>query len=84
MANKSAHIVTITSTITKTEKYLQCKDTENCENYDVKDNGSDVINHYVKDYPDHKGTREVGKIVKERCFPNDDEDDSYDIVEEYD
>ena len=25
-----------------------------------------------------------GKIVKERCFPNDDEDDSYEVVEEYD
>ena len=83
------HIVIKTRVVAKDdneafEKYLQCKDTENCENYDVKDNGSDVINHYVKDYPDHKGTREVGKIVKEKTFPNDDEDDDYNIVEEYD
>ena len=65
------------------QKYLDCNDTTNCENHDVKDNGSDVINFYTKDYPDHKGTREVGKIVKEKTFPNDDEDDDYDIVEEY-
>ena len=70
------HIVIKTRVVAKDDneaflKYLECKDTENCENYDVKD------------YSDHKGTREVGKIVKERCFPNDDEDDSYDIVEEY-
>ena len=62
------------------QKYLDCNDTENCENYDVKDNGSDVINFYTKDYPDHKGTREVGKVVKEYTLP-DDED--YTIVEEY-
>tara|TARA_R100001460_G_C3458856_1_gene165692 strand:- start:117 stop:425 length:309 start_codon:yes stop_codon:yes gene_type:complete len=62
------------------QKYLDCNDTTNCENYDVKDNGSDVINFYTKDYPDHKGTREVGKVVKEYTIP-DDED--YTIVEEY-
>ena len=62
------------------QKYLDCKDTTNCENYDVKDNGTDVINYYTKDYPDHKGTREVGKVVKEYTIP-DDED--YTIVEEY-
>ena len=62
------------------QKYLDCNDTTNCENYDVKDNGADVINYYTKDYPDHKGTREVGKVVKEYTIP-DDED--YTIVEEY-
>ena len=62
------------------QKYLDCTDTTNCENYDVKDNGTDVINFYNKDYPDHKGTREVGKVVKEYTIP-DDED--YTIVEEY-
>ena len=62
------------------QKYLDCNDTTNCENYDVKDNGTDVINYYTKDYPDHKGTREVGKVVKEYTIP-DDED--YTIVEEY-
>ena len=62
------------------QKYLDCNDTTNCENYDVKDNGTDVINFYTKDYPDHKGTREVGKVVKEYTIP-DDED--YTIVEEY-
>ena len=62
------------------QKYLDCNDTTNCENYNVKDNGTDVINFYTKDYPDHKGTREVGKVVKEYTIP-DDED--YTIVEEY-
>ena len=62
------------------QKYLDCNETTNCENYDVKDNGTDVINFYTKDYPDHKGTREVGKVVKEYTIP-DDED--YTIVEEY-
>ena len=62
------------------QKYLDCNDTTNCENYDVIDNGTDVINYYTKDYPDHKGTREVGKVVKEYTIP-DDED--YTIVEEY-
>ena len=62
------------------QKYLDCDETTNCENYDVKDNGTDVINFYTKDYPDHKGTREVGKVVKEYTIP-DDED--YTIVEEY-
>jgi len=62
------------------QKYLDCNDTTNCENYDVKDNGTDVINFYTKDYPDHKGTREVGKVVKEYTLPDDDD---YTIVEEY-
>ena len=62
------------------QKYLDCNDTTNCENYNVKDNGTDVINFYTKDYPDHKGTREVGKVVKEYTIPDDDD---YTIVEEY-
>ena len=62
------------------QKYLDCNDTTNCENYDVKDNGTDVINYYTKDYPDHKGTRKVGKVVKEYTLPDDGD---YTIVEEY-
>lgn len=68
------------------QKYLDCNDTTNCENYDVKDNGSDVINFYTKVYPDHKGTREVGKVIKEKVLPQYDGDDSegdYEIIEEY-
>jgi hypothetical protein len=65
------------------QKYLDCNDTVNCENYDCKENGSDITNFYAKDYCDFKGTREVGKVVKEKCFPNDNEDDSYEVVEEY-
>ena len=65
------------------EKYLNCNDTRTCEEHECKHNGNDVINHYAKDYGGYKDTKEVGKIIKERCFPDDDEDDSYDVKEEY-
>ena len=65
------------------EKYLACTDTIKCEEHDCKDNGSDVINHYAKDYGGYKNTTQVGEVIKERDFPDDDEDDSYSVKESY-
>ena len=65
-------------------KYLECDDTSICENHEVKDNGSDVVNSYAKDYGEgYKGTKLVGKVIEEKAFPNDEEDDSMDIKVEY-
>ena len=36
----------------------------NVENYDVKDNGTDVINSYFKDYSGGISTKEIGTIQK--------------------
>jgi len=65
------------------EKYLECNDTRVCEEYECKHNGNDVINHYAKDYGGLKDTKEIGKVVKERSFPDDNEDDSYEVIEQY-
>ena len=51
-------------------KWLNCDDTKNCEGYNAKDNGSDVVNSYAKEYSELKGTREIGIIQRE-----DEEDD---------
>ena len=64
-------------------KYLECNDTRVSEDHKCKHNGDDIVNHFAKDYGGYKDTKEVGRIIKEQSFPNDDEDDSYDIKEEY-
>jgi len=47
------------------DKYLECTDTVNSEGYNAKDNGSDVVNSYGKEYSELKGTREIGIIQRE-------------------
>ena len=46
-------------------KWLDCNDTRNVELYDVKDNMTDVVNSYFKDYSQLKGTKLIGTIQKE-------------------
>ena len=47
------------------DKYLECTDTVNCEGYNAKDNGSDVVNSYAKEYSELKNHREIGTIQRE-------------------
>ena len=35
-------------------KYLECNETVNSEGYNAKDNGSDVVNSWVKNIPSRK------------------------------
>ena len=53
-------------------KWLNCDDTKNCEGYNAKDNGSDVVNSYAKEYSELKNHREIGTIQRE----DKDDDDS--------
>ena len=46
-------------------KWLNCDDTKNCEGYNAKDNGSDVVNSYAKEYSEQKGTTLIGTIQLE-------------------
>ena len=46
-------------------KWLNCDDTKNCEGYNAKDNGSDVVCSYAKEYSELKGTKLIGTIQKE-------------------
>ena len=46
-------------------KWLNCDDTKNCEGYNAKDNGSDVVNSYAKEYSEIKTHREIGTIQRE-------------------
>ena len=46
-------------------KWLNCDDTKNCEGYNAKDNGSDVVNSYAKEYSEIKNHREIGTIQRE-------------------
>ena len=41
-------------------KYLECNETVNSEGYNAKDNGSDVVNSYAKEYSEQKGTTLIG------------------------
>ncbi len=45
-------------------KYLECNYFVNCENYQCKDNGNDVIVDWAKDYGEYKGTKKIGTIKK--------------------
>ena len=53
-------------------KWLNCDDTKNCEGYNAKDNGSDVVNSYAKEYSELKNHRLIGTIQRE----DKDDDDS--------
>ena len=37
------------------DKWLECNDHTECENIQCKDNGSDIINHWAKDYGGYDG-----------------------------
>ena len=52
-------------------KYLDCTETINCEGYDAKNNGWDIVSG-AKEYVQHKGTTLIGTVKKE----DEDEEDS--------
>ena len=45
-------------------KYLECTETTNCENYQAKHNGYDIVSG-AKEYSQHKGTTLIGTVEKE-------------------
>jgi len=45
-------------------KYLECSETRNCEGYNGKHNGFDIVSG-EKEYSQHKGTTLIGTIQKE-------------------
>ena len=55
-------------------KYLECSETRNCEGYNGKHNGWDIVSG-AKEYSNHKGTKLIGTIQKE------DEDDEDSLLE---
>jgi len=46
-------------------KWIECNDTVNVEGYHTKDNGSDIVNSYCREYSELKGTNLVGIIQRE-------------------
>tara|TARA_R100000231_G_scaffold31840_1_gene27988 strand:- start:176 stop:469 length:294 start_codon:yes stop_codon:yes gene_type:complete len=46
------------------DRWLNETSTRNVENYDVKDNMTDVVNSYFKEYSHFQGTKEIGTIKK--------------------
>ena len=58
-------------------KYLECNETVNSEGYNAKDNGSDVVNSYAKEYSEQKGTTLIGTIKRE---DEKDEDSMLEVV----
>ena len=46
-------------------KWLDCSETKNCEDYQAKDNGSDVVNSWAKEYSQLKGTTLIGTVQRE-------------------
>tara|TARA_Y100001937_G_scaffold47205_1_gene66178 strand:- start:618 stop:962 length:345 start_codon:yes stop_codon:yes gene_type:complete len=65
-------------------KWLECNEHTTCENIQCKDNGSDIINHWAKDYGGYDGVEQIGEVKEERVFPNDDEDDTMEYTIDYD
>ena len=55
-------------------KYLECTETRNCEGYNAKHNGYDIVSG-AKEYSQHKGTTLIGTIQKE------DEEDEDSLLE---
>ena len=45
-------------------KYLECSETRNCEGYNGKHNGFDIVSG-AKEYSDHKGTTLIGTVKRE-------------------
>ena len=58
-------------------KYLNCDDKIISGNHQCKDNGTDVILDFAKDYGEYKGTKKIGTIAKE---DKDDEDSLLEVV----
>jgi len=59
------------------DKWLNETSTANVENYDVKDNGTDVINSYFRDYSGGISTKEIGTIQK---VDQDEEDSELEVA----
>ncbi len=59
------------------DKWLNETSTQNVENYDVKDNCTDVVNSYFKEYSHFQGTKEIGTIKK---TDESDEDSELEVV----
>jgi len=57
-------------------KYLKCNETRNCEGYEGKHNGYDIVST-TKEYSQHKGTTLIGTIQKE---DEKDEDSLLEVV----
>ena len=55
-------------------KYLECTETRNCEGYNGKHNGYDIVSG-AKEYSQHKGTTLIGTIQKE------DKEDEHSLLE---
>ena len=66
------------------DKWLECNDHTECENIQCKDNGSDIINHWAKDYGGYDGIEQIGQVIEEDAFPYDDEDDEKEVKIDYD
>ena len=45
-------------------KYLECNETRDCEGYNCKNNGYDIVSG-AKEYSQHKGTKLIGTIQRE-------------------
>ena len=52
-------------------RWIDCSETKNCEGYNAKDNGSDIVS-WAKEYSELKGTKLIGTIQLE----DKDDDDS--------
>ena len=59
------------------DKWLNETSTRNIECYDLKDNMTDVVNSYFKEYSHYKGTKEIGTVQKE---DKDDEDSLLEVA----
>jgi len=59
------------------DKWLNETSTRNIENYEIKDNMTDVVNSYFKEYSHFQGTKEIGTIKKE---DESDEDSELEVV----
>ena len=59
------------------DKWLNETSTRNIECYDLKDNMTDVVNSYFKEYSEYKGTKEIGTVQKE---DKDDEDSLLEVA----
>ena len=57
-------------------KYLECDETRDCEGYQGKYNGNDIVSG-AKEYSQHKGTTLVGTIQRE---DEKDEDSLLEVV----
>ena len=66
------------------DKWLECSEYTTCEDIQCKDNGSDIINHWAKDYGCYDGIEQIGQVIEEEVFPCDDEDDEKEIKIDYD